>query len=117
MRRHGALHVLKVVVIAVVAVTVISFVTMHLWNWLMPVMFGLRAITWAQALGLLALSKLLFCGFGRGGHGGRHGWKREMKERWGEMSPEERERLRAGLRGRWGCWPGREDGGEGTPVG
>jgi hypothetical protein len=124
MRRHGPLHGLKVVVIVIAAVTLISLGTMHLWNWLMPAVFGLRAITWAQALGLLVLSKILFGGLGRGGFGrgryggGGHRWKQEMRERWGEMSPEERERLRVGLKGRWGCWPGpgREDGSEGTPV-
>jgi hypothetical protein len=117
MRRHGPLHVLKVIVMVVVAVTGFSFATMHLWNWLMPAVFGLRAITWLQALGLLLLSKILFGGFGRGGRGGRPGWKRDMKERWEQMSPEERERLRAGLRGRWGCGfgHGREDATEQKP--
>jgi hypothetical protein len=111
MRRHGPLHVLKVVVMVVVGVTLISFATMHLWNWLMPAVFGLRTISWVQSLGLLVLSKILFGGFGRGGRGGRRGWKRDMKERWEQMSPEERERLRAGMRGRWGYGfgPERED--------
>jgi len=30
-------------------------VVMHLWNWLAPELFGLRQITFWQALGLLAL--------------------------------------------------------------
>ena len=124
MRRHGPLHVLKVVVIVAVVATLVVLGTTHLWNWLMPAVFGLRMITWEQALGLLVLGRLLFGGLGRGRHGGGGGgrWKREMRERWGEMSPEERERLRAGLKGRWGCWPGhhdgpgREGGSEGAPV-
>ena len=120
MRKYRALKVLKFVVFVAVALFVFGFVTMHLWNWLMPAVFGLRAITWAQALGLLVLSKLLFWGLGRGRHGcgGRHGWKREMKERWEQMSPEDRERVRAGLGGRWGCGfgPWRERESDGTPV-
>ena len=119
MRRHGPLHVLKVVVIVAVVATVVVLGTTHLWNWLMPAVFGLRMITWEQALGLLVLGRLLFGGFGRGGRGGGGGWwKREMRERWGEMSPEERERLRAGLKGRWGCWPGHDGGprGEGRAA-
>ena len=101
MKRNRVLHVLKVLVIVAVAVTVFSFVTMHLWNWVMPAVFGLRTITWLQALGLLVLSKILFGGFHR--HGGRRGWRRHMEERWAQMSPEERERFRAGMRGRRGC--------------
>jgi hypothetical protein len=104
MRQNRVLHVLKVLVLVAVAITVFSFVTMHLWNWLMPVVFGLRTITWPQALGLLVLGKILFGGFHRhGGCSGRRGWKRHMEERWARMTPEERERFRAGMRGRWGC--------------
>ena len=120
MRRNRFLHVLKVLVIVAVAVTVFSFVTMHLWNWLMPAVFGFHAISWTQAIGLLVLSKILFGGFGRGRgcHGGRRGWKRDIAERWMEMTPEERERLRAGMRGRWGCGfgPGREPSEEQKPA-
>ncbi len=99
------LHVLKVLVIVAVVITVLSFATMHLWNWLMPAVFGLKAITWAQALGLLVLSKILLGGFRRPGRGGGPpwAWKRRMQERWAQMTPEERERFRAGMRGRWGC--------------
>jgi hypothetical protein len=101
MRRNRFWRVLMMVAIGVVALFLFSFVTMSLWNWLMPAVFGLRTITWAQALGLLVLSKILFGGF-HGGRG-RRGWKRDMEDRWAKMSPEERERLRAGMRGRWGC--------------
>jgi hypothetical protein len=77
---------------------------MALWNWLMPAIFGLRAVSFAQALGLLLLGKILFGGFHR--HGGRgRGWGRHWEERWAKMTPEERERFRAGMRGgRW-CRP------------
>jgi hypothetical protein len=34
-----------------------------LWNWLMPSLFGLHTITYWQALGLMALSWILFRGF------------------------------------------------------
>lgn len=100
-----ALHVLKVIVIIAAVITVVSFVTMHLWNWLMPAVFGLKAITWPQALGLLVLSKILLGGFRRPGWRGGPGWgwRHRMRERWEQMTPEERERFRAGMRGRWGC--------------
>ncbi len=31
-----------------------------LWNWLVPSVFGLRAISWMEALGLLVLVSILF---------------------------------------------------------
>jgi hypothetical protein len=103
-RGNRFFKVLNIVVMVVVAITVVSFVTMHLWNWLMPAVFGLRTISWAQALGLLLLGKLLFGGFHKhGGCGRGRAWKRGMQEKWAQMSPEERERFRAGMRGRWGC--------------
>jgi hypothetical protein len=80
-------------------------VVMLLWNWLVPMLFGLREITFWQALGLLALCRILFGGFGLGG-GGSHRSRRRirerMNERWEQMTPEERERLRQGLYGRGG---------------
>src|SRR5437588_12131288 len=40
-----------------------------LWNWLLPPLFGWRELTFWQALGMLALCRILFGGFGlRGGH-------------------------------------------------
>ena len=64
---------------------------MHLWNWLLPPIFGLHMITFWQALGLLLLSRILFGSWGAGG--GNRG-RRGRREKWDKMSPEERERLR-----------------------
>jgi len=58
----------------------------------MPAIFHLPAITWLQALGLLILSKILFGGF-RGG-GPRQHWKNKMKQRWMNMTPEEKEKFK-----------------------
>jgi hypothetical protein len=102
MKSRRIFHVLRVIAIVMVAFVVFGFVTMHLWNWLMPAIFGLRAISFVQGLGLVILSKILFGGFHRHG-GGPRGWRRNMQERWAQMTPEERDRLRAGMRGRWGC--------------
>ncbi len=91
---------LKIAVIGIVAVTVFGFVLMSLWNWLGPAIFGARTITFWQALGILILSKILFGGFGRPGHGFH--WRDRMRERWARMTPEERERFRQGMRSRCG---------------
>lgn len=39
---------------------IVAFPVKWLWNWLMPLIFELREITFWQALGLLLLSGLLF---------------------------------------------------------
>jgi hypothetical protein len=80
-----------------------GWVVMSLWNWLAPTLFGLHAVTFWQALGLLLLCRILFGGFGMGGGGGhRSGSRRKMGERWEQMTPEERERFKQSWRGRMG---------------
>jgi hypothetical protein len=76
-------------------------VVMYLWNRLMPELFGVRQVTFWQAFGLLALCRILFGGLGGSGGGGRYQRRRTI-ERWERMTPEEREKFRRGLRGRWG---------------
>ncbi len=75
-----------------------------LWNWLLPPLFGWRLISFWQAIGILALSRILF---GRiGGRGfGRSRFRGRIRERWEGMTPEEREKFRQGMRGRCGFGP------------
>jgi hypothetical protein len=76
-----------------------GWVAMLLWNALMPALFGLTAVTFWQALGLVILGRLIFGGrFGRGrGHGFGPGmfhrkprfgspeeWRRHLRERFAE---------------------------------
>jgi len=79
---------------------------MYLWNWLMPTLFGWRQITFWQAVGLLALCRILFGGWSGGGHGPRSNMRRRidqrMDERWERMTPEEREKFRQSWRSRCG---------------
>jgi hypothetical protein len=75
-----------------------------LWNWLIPAIFAGPTLTFWQALGLLALCRILFGGLGVGGsHGSR--MRRRMEDRWDRMTPDERERFRQGMRARWGFGP------------
>jgi hypothetical protein len=103
MKRHRAAKVLMVLAFVTVVIGVFGLAVLQLWNWLMPVIFGLHAITFGQALGLMALSWILFGGFrGRGFRGRwRRDWDRGMRARWEQMTPEQREAFRQGLRG--GC--------------
>ena len=75
-----------------------------LWNWLLPPLFGWREITFWQAIGILALCRLLFGGLGWRGPG-RSNLRRRMAERWEHMTAEERERFRQGMRGWCGVGP------------
>jgi hypothetical protein len=78
-------------------------VVLHLWNWLLPALFGWQEITFWQAIGLLALCRILFGGGGFGGRGfyGSN-FRRRMAGRWERMTPEEREKFRQGMRSRCG---------------
>ena len=77
-------------------------IVLQLWNWLLPPLFGVHEITFWQALGILVLCRILFGGFGS--HGPR-GPGMRLKTRWDRMTPEERERLREGMRRRCGFGP------------
>ena len=102
MRGRWIARGLKIALFVLLAAAALSFVTMRLWNWLAPALFGWHMITFWQALGVLVLSKILFGGFrGRPGFGGMH-WRRRMAERWEQMTPEDREKFRQGMRGRCG---------------
>lgn len=108
MRLRWPVMTVKVLVFLTIAIAVFGQAVYHLWNWLMPSLFGAHTITFWQAVGLLALSWMLFGGWrGFGGPGGyrRRHWQRRMMERWERMTPEEREKFRAGVRGRCGHFP------------
>jgi hypothetical protein len=92
---------IMIALLAILAFFLFGFVAMALWNWLMPALFGLRVITFWQAMGLVILSKILFGGLHSHGGRRRH-WQGRMRERWEQMTPEEREKFRAGMRGRCG---------------
>jgi len=60
------LMVLGGVAVGVVVAFLLGWVVMLLWNWLMPSIFGLPAIGFLQAWGLVLLAHILF-------KAGRHG--------------------------------------------
>ncbi|MCY7409498.1 MAG: hypothetical protein LH473_04440 [Chitinophagales bacterium] len=98
---------IKFTMLAAIAITAFTYVVMMLWNWLMPAIFEVTAITFIQALGILVLSKIIFgFGHGGGGHWGKrsHYMKGKMEERLKHMSPEEREKFRSEWKQRCGGW-------------
>jgi Ca2+/H+ antiporter, TMEM165/GDT1 family len=73
-------------------------VVMLLWNATLVPATGAAVITFWQALGLLVLSRILVGGFGGGGKGrGQH-----MRNKWAQMTPQEKEQFKAYCRKRWG---------------
>src|SRR5262245_40899035 len=101
MRRRWIFLVPLILLLILVFIVIGGGMVQLLWNWLLPPLFGWPQITLWQALGILALCRILFGGLGRHGcHGS--GFRRRMAERWGSMTPEERERFRQGIRGRFG---------------
>jgi len=74
-----------------------TWVTWMLWNALMPTLFGLTALTFWQAMGVLVLAKLLFGGHGKPGHGfprrptfrDRDAWRDHLRQRFAESAAAE----------------------------
>lgn len=98
-------HFLMVPLI-LIAIVAFSYLTMVLWNTLLPVIFHLPVITFWQAAGLLVLSRLLFGGPGHHGYGHHRHWGNPFRDKWETMTPEEREEFlkrRHDNRPSWGC--------------
>ena len=54
------LEFLLAIGILLIVVLIIGLPVMWLWNWLMPLIFGLTKISFLQALGLSLLGNMLF---------------------------------------------------------
>ena len=83
-----------------------GFITMYLWNWLMPLLFHLPEITFWQTIGLLILSRLLLGGFKGRRHDHGH-CRRHMHEKWENMTPEQREQFREHMHSHRPTWTNR----------
>ncbi len=102
-------------IIGAAVVFLVGTAVQYLWNAILPDVIGARALTFWQAVGLLVLCRLLFGGFGSGRGGGWAGDRRRggvpprMRERWMQMSEEDRVRFKEEWRQR--CWPRGKGGG------
>lgn len=59
-------YILAGISLAVLFAFLFGYFVMLLWNWLMPVIFGLPCINYWQAVGIIVLARLIFGGFGHG---------------------------------------------------
>lgn len=91
----SAVRILKYALLVVAGIGILSYLVMHLWNWILPASAGWNPISYWQAMGLLVLSKILFSGWGNGKSKWKQSqWKSKMKEKWNNMSEDEREKFK-----------------------
>jgi hypothetical protein len=108
--KHWIIGGLITLLLAVFFLSIVGFGVMYLWNLLMPTIFNTREIDFWQAIGLLALCRLLFGNIGNliggqrnqceecGGSGWaqkKQHWKNRLRAKMSDMSLEEREQFKA----------------------
>jgi hypothetical protein len=94
MRKKKLFWIVPLAIVGIILFIVVGGeLVMHLWNWLLPPLFGWRLITFWQGLGLLLLCRILFGGLGRGPRGPRGPRFRGCRK----MSPEDREKFRKAM--------------------
>jgi hypothetical protein len=89
-----SLRVLKYVgfgILGIGFVFLAIFVTMSLWNWLIPALFHGPVLSFWQTAGLFLLSKILLTGVAPGGPGHRPNkyWHHRYYEKYRNCRPEE----------------------------
>jgi len=99
--RHGFAKGIFFLAMAIVFVFAVGNIVMYLWNWILPDAIGAQEITFWKAVGLFVLTRILFGGFkSRGSHGGRRKRGR-WKEKWMNMTEEERIEFKQGWKEKW----------------
>ena len=99
---------IMILLFASVILSGFSLIVMGIWNAVLVNVVSVHAISFWQALGIFALSKILFGGFPGGRFGWRKGggrWGRDMegmREKWMTMSDEEKEKFKQEWKNRCG---------------
>lgn len=97
-KKRKVKKVFFVVAAVIVFTTVVGTVVMLLWNAIIPNILNTRPIKFWEAIGLLALVRLLTGGFMRGHFRKKMGRKKKAwKEKWMNMTDEEK----AEFKSRW----------------
>lgn len=113
MKRFWLLRGIGIFFIILGAISLFSFVVMSLWNTILVPVLHISVVNFWQALGILALSKILFGGFPGRRHHGHRGhpglftdkkWRGEMHEKWRNMTPEEKQKFKENWRDRCRNW-------------
>lgn len=94
-KRSGPPRFVKFFFFGAIAIFGMSAIVMLLWNAILPSLLGVKLIGYWQAMGLLVLCKILFGGFRPGGPPGRRfGPPKRVRERFMNMSEEEKEQFK-----------------------
>ncbi|MBK7338253.1 MAG: hypothetical protein IPJ00_19800 [Saprospirales bacterium] len=85
--------------LAVLGLFLLGNIIMYLWNGILSEATGVKPLNFWESLGLLALSRILVGGWRFGGSRGhwKHSQRGQWKEKWMQMSEEER----AAFRDKW----------------
>lgn len=81
----------------VIGIFSISAIVMFLWNWILPTISPLTAITYWQAMGLLVLCRILFGGFNFHRHHREHRppfMQTAAREKFMNMTEEEKQEFK-----------------------
>ncbi len=104
--RGGPPRPVKFLFMVLIVAALLSTAVMLLWNQIVVQLFALPSLNFWEAAGLLLLCRILFGRFG-GPPWSRGGRSHHWKERWKQMSDEDRQRLRDRWKER--CRPGTEE--------
>lgn len=98
------------VVVIPIIVLFVCWLTMILWNAILPDVLPVRPITYPQAIGIFILSRILFGSLRFHSPWQRPKFVNHLSERWKNMTPEEKENFRREWRNRVEhCNPGESD--------
>ena len=95
----------------------LGFIIVALWNNILAVLFPIALINFWQALGIFLLARILFGGFpGKPRWAGRRNRQEmeEMRNKWFNLSPEERKNFKQDMRAGFRC--GKNSATSETPV-
>jgi len=93
MKKNKIQWIIKIIFGTLLFALILGILVWSLWNALIPTLFGLKPITYLQALGLLILFRIITGNLGPRGFGPRRGMNNKrgfLQEKWNSMTEEER---------------------------
>jgi len=98
--RHKGKRRMFIPFIIMAVVALLGFFVMQLWNHILPEVTGVRPLSYWQAVGLLALCRILFGSFRPGYPGFRRGPGGAWRNKLMNMSEEDRDKFKEEWRAR-----------------
>jgi len=110
-RKSGPPKGFVMLVLIVVVVLLVGYLVMLLWNTILTDVLAVNSLNYWQALGILLLSRILFGRWGAPNYKGKKGFSKRhrWKEKWMNMSEEERMQFKAKWRQKCGDKPTKQE--------